>query len=93
MRSIGIDRIRLAVVDMWNNKLRALLTMLGIAIGMGVVIRTRCEAVASRIETLGNNVVFVTPAPGTPFRLQQFPKPATAAAPPNSWVRLRGGIS
>ena len=67
------DSARLAIAGMWDNKLRAFLTMLGVIIGVGAVIvlvsigQGASQAVASRIETLGTNVLFVTPAAGTPF--------------------------
>lgn len=73
------DSFRLAVAGMWANKLRALLTMLGVIIGVSAVIvlvaigQGASNAVASRIETLGTNVVFVSPARGTPFSEAAIP--------------------
>ena len=67
------DGLRTAWAGMWSSKLRALLTMLGVIIGVAAVITLvaigngASNAVASRIETLGTNVLFVTPGPGTPF--------------------------
>lgn len=72
-----LDSIRLAVGGMWHNKLRAFLTTLGIIIGVGAVIvlvsigQGATHAVSARIETLGTNVVFVTPTAGTPFSERQ----------------------
>ncbi|MDA8198219.1 MAG: ABC transporter permease [Thermaerobacter sp.] len=71
------DSLRTAWAGMWSSKLRALLTMLGVIIGVAAVITLvaigngASQAVASRIETLGTNVLFVTPGPGTPFTTRQ----------------------
>lgn len=73
------DGIRTAWAGMWSSKLRALLTMLGVIIGVAAVITLvaigngASQAVASRIETLGTNVLFVTPGPGTPFTSREVP--------------------
>ncbi len=72
-----VDSLRTAWAGMWSSKLRALLTMLGVIIGVAAVITLvaigngASQAVASRIETLGTNVLFVTPGPGTPFTTRQ----------------------
>ncbi|MDA8206291.1 MAG: ABC transporter permease [Thermaerobacter sp.] len=71
-----LDSMRVAVAGMWHNKLRAFLTTLGIIIGVGAVVvlvsigQGATRAVTSRIETLGTNLVFVTPGAGTPFTEQ-----------------------
>ncbi len=72
-----LDSLRTAWAGMWSSKLRALLTMLGVIIGVAAVITLvaigngASQTVASRIETLGTNVLFVTPGPGTPFTTRQ----------------------
>ncbi|AUW95234.1 ABC transporter permease [Sulfobacillus sp. hq2] len=65
------DGVALALRGLTGNKLRALLTMLGVVIGVAAVIvlvaigQGASSLVTSRIETLGTNVVFVTPSAGT----------------------------
>lgn len=71
------DSFLMAWAGMWSSKLRALLTMLGVIIGVSAVIvlvaigNGASQSVASRIETLGTNVLFVTPGPGTTFTTRQ----------------------
>ena len=71
------DGLRLAFHGMVSNKLRALLTMLGVIIGVAAVIvlvaigQGASSLVTSRIETLGTNVLFVSPAGGTPFPVSE----------------------
>ena len=73
------DAVRVAWHGVWGHKLRALLTMLGVVIGVAAVIvlvaigNGASSVVASRIETLGTNVLFVSPAAGTPFTTAQVP--------------------
>lgn len=61
------DSLRVAWSGMWGSKLRSLLTMLGVIIGVGAVIvlvaigNGASSVVSSRIETLGSNLLFVTP--------------------------------
>jgi putative ABC transport system permease protein len=63
----------------WGNRLRALLTMLGVVIGVAAVIilvaigNGASRVITSRIETLGTNLLFVSPAAGTSFTLSQVP--------------------
>ncbi len=67
------DGLSLALSGLVSNKLRAALTMLGVIIGVAAVIvlvaigQGASSLVTSRIETLGTNVLFVSPAGGTPF--------------------------
>ncbi|MCL4494233.1 MAG: ABC transporter permease [Firmicutes bacterium] len=71
------DGFSLAFHGMISNKLRAVLTMLGVIIGVAAVIvlvaigQGAASIVSSRIETLGTNVIFVSPAAGTPFPMSE----------------------
>lgn len=71
------DGLRMAWAGMLGNKLRSLLTMLGVIIGVAAVIvlvalgNGASQAVSARIETLGTNLLFVTPVNGTPFTVSQ----------------------
>ncbi len=71
------DGFILAFHGMISNKLRAILTMLGVIIGVAAVIvlvaigQGASSMVTSRIETLGTNVIFVSPAAGTPFPVSE----------------------
>jgi putative ABC transport system permease protein len=71
------DGVLLAFKGMVSNKLRAILTMLGVIIGVAAVIvlvaigQGASSLVTSRIETLGTNVIFVSPAGGTPFPVSE----------------------
>ncbi|MDA8195113.1 MAG: ABC transporter permease [Thermaerobacter sp.] len=71
------DALRVAWSGMWGSKLRSLLTMLGVIIGVAAVIvlvaigNGASQAVSSRIETLGSNLLFVTPGGGTTFTASQ----------------------
>lgn len=71
------DGLMLAFQGMMSNKLRAILTMLGVIIGVAAVIvlvgigQGASSQVTSRIETLGTNVIFVSPSAGTPFPATQ----------------------
>ena len=95
------DSVRIAMAGMWANKLRALLTMLGVIIGVSAVIvlvaigQGASASVTSRIETLGTNVLFVTPAGGTPFSQNQIaeiqravPFPVTAVGIMNTPAKV-----
>ena len=61
------DVLRTAFVSLGANKLRAVLTLLGIVIGVSAVItlmslgRGAQESITSRIEDLGTNLLFVRP--------------------------------
>src|SRR5438094_10518651 len=61
------DALQVAVEALIANKLRAVLTMLGMIIGVGAVIalmavgRGSQQAVSSQILSLGSNLVFVRP--------------------------------
>ena len=61
------ENIRLAFGSLMANKLRAILTMLGIIIGVAAVITLVSvgegvqAVVVSEFEGLGNNLLFVTP--------------------------------
>lgn len=63
-----IDAFRMAATGIWRNKLRSLLTMLGIFIGVAAVIILSSigngaqRQVTGNIETLGTNLIFITPA-------------------------------
>ncbi|OLZ11335.1 ABC transporter permease [Sulfobacillus thermosulfidooxidans] len=71
------DGLVLAFFGLMSNKLRAILTMLGVIIGVAAVIvlvaigQGASSLVTSRIETLGTNVLFVSPASGTPFPVSE----------------------
>ena len=71
------DGFILAFHGMLSNKLRAILTMLGVIIGVAAVIvlvaigQGASSIVTSRIETLGTNVIFVSPTAGTPFPISE----------------------
>jgi putative ABC transport system permease protein len=64
--SLG-DSLRVAIEALIANKMRALLTMLGIVIGVGAVIALMAvgqgsqKAVTDRIQGLGSNLIFVRP--------------------------------
>ena len=68
-----IDIFRTALSSMGANKLRAGLTLLGIVIGVTAVIslmaigRGAQEAITSRIESLGTNLLFVRPGASSQF--------------------------
>ncbi len=71
------DGLGLAWKGIAAHKMRSLLTMLGIVMGVVAVIvlvaigQGIATVVTARIEALGSNVVLVTPAAGTPFPLAQ----------------------
>ncbi len=73
------DAARVAWHGIWGHKLRTLLTMLGVVIGVAAVIvlvaigNGASSAVTSRIETLGTNLLFVSPAAGTSFTTAEVP--------------------
>ncbi len=62
------ESIRIALGSLMANKLRAILTMLGIIIGVGAVITLLAagagvqELVRSEIQSVGSNLVFVVPS-------------------------------
>ena len=66
-----VDAFRVAFEALVANKMHALLTMLGIVIGVGAVIALMAvgkgsqKAVTDRIEGLGSNLVFVRPGSST----------------------------
>ncbi len=66
-----LDAVQVAIEALIANKMRALLTMLGIVIGVGAVIALMAvgqgsqKAVTDRIEGLGSNLVFVRPGSST----------------------------
>ena len=63
----ALATLRTAISSLGANKLRAVLTLLGIVIGVTAVIslmalgRGAQQAVTSRIESLGTNLLFVRP--------------------------------
>lgn len=65
-----LDLVQVAAEGLANNKLRALLTMLGVIIGVAAVIIMMAvsagteAAIAERITSLGANLIFVRPAFG-----------------------------
>ena len=65
-----IGTLQTAFSSLWSNKLRAGLTVLGVVIGVAAVIslmsvgRGAQEAVTSRIQSLGTNLLFVRPDSG-----------------------------
>ena len=60
-----------ALSSLGSNKLRTILALLGIVIGVAAVISTMSigrgtqEVITSRIQSLGTNLLFIRPAPGT----------------------------
>jgi putative ABC transport system permease protein len=66
-----LESIRVALRALGSNKLRAVLTMLGMVIGVGAVIALMSigqgmqAGVTSRISSLGSNLLFVTPGATT----------------------------
>jgi putative ABC transport system permease protein len=66
-----IESIRVALRALGSNKLRAVLTMLGMVIGVGAVIALMSigqgmqAGVTSRISSLGTNLLFITPGATT----------------------------
>jgi putative ABC transport system permease protein len=66
-----LESIRVALRALGSNKLRAVLTMLGMVIGVGAVIALMSigqgmqAGVTSRISSLGTNLLFVTPGATT----------------------------
>src|ERR1051326_7102104 len=62
-----VETIRTALEALWANKLRSVLTMLGIVIGVGSVIalmsirRGAQAAIAKNIKSLGANLITITP--------------------------------
>ncbi len=71
------DVLRSAVRGMLGNRIRTVLTMLGVIIGVAAVMALLAigsgasQLVSSRIETLGTNVLFITPGSGTSFTTSQ----------------------
>ena len=62
-----LDVFRSALISLGTNKLRTILALLGIVIGVAAVISTMAvgkgaqERITSRIEALGTNLLFVRP--------------------------------
>src|SRR5437588_3503203 len=62
-----VETVRTALEALFANKLRSLLTMLGIVIGVGAVIALMSigsgaqAAIASNIRSLGSNLITITP--------------------------------
>lgn len=77
-----LENIRLALRGLAANKLRAVLTMLGITIGVAAVItllsvgRSVEEFVAAEFQGLGNNLLFILPGQLDPDRPQRGPRRA-----------------
>ena len=71
------DALRMAATSLVRHKFRTILTMLGLVIGVAAVILLSAigngaEAQVTRsIETLGSNLIFVSPAGSTSFTLRQ----------------------
>ncbi|AEJ39598.1 hypothetical protein TPY_1408 [Sulfobacillus acidophilus TPY] len=68
---IGSEIFRIAIRNIRANKMRSLLTMLGIIIGVSAVIllsavgRGATDSVTSRIESLGSNIIQIMPGGGS----------------------------
>ncbi len=62
------DSLRIALASLTDNKLRSVLTLLGVVIGVGAVISVMSigqgssAAIARQIESIGTNLVFIRPA-------------------------------
>ncbi len=71
------DALRMAATSLARHKFRTVLTMLGLIMGVAAVILLSAIGngtelqVTRSIETLGSNLIFVSPAGGTPFSLEQ----------------------
>ena len=77
-----IENIGLSIQGIWNHKLRSLLTMLGIIIGIASIIaivstiKGTNEQIKQQLIGAGNNVVTVQLSQGTePFEMQYTAKP------------------
>ena len=75
-----LDVFRSALISLGTNKLRTILALLGIVIGVAAVISTMAvgkgaqERITSRIESLGTNLLFVRPV-SDPCLLYTSPSP------------------
>src|SRR3954470_5153967 len=73
-----IEALRLALQSLWANKLRSILTLLGVIIGVGSVITvvTRTNGakqfVTSKINSYGAAIVTVSKMPQTFMTLQEY---------------------
>src|SRR5258705_5304726 len=73
----GQTVFRMALKSIFKNKMRTLLTMLGIVIGVGAVIvmvaigNGAQSQIASQINSLGTNLIVVMPGSGTPGGVNQ----------------------
>lgn len=84
MTNIYIESIFMAWGSILSNKMRSLLTMLGIIIGVAAVIALMSigygvqSDIENNISSLGSNTITVTPAPGenrASVRLQALCRP------------------
>src|SRR5258708_24522565 len=80
------ESIRVAVGGLASNRLRSILTMLGIIIGVGAVIALVSfgqgfqRFITATFESLGTNLVYVTPAQPQGYNAQNIrPQPLTVA--------------
>lgn len=78
-----LESIRVALTSIAANKLRAILTMLGIIIGVGAVIALLAlgnavqTLVAQELQGLGSNLVFIFPGTGNPEQNRRVPPELT----------------
>jgi len=67
-----IENIKVAFKSINSNKLRALLTMLGIIIGVGAVVAVMSvgagteAAITENLQSMGTNIITISPGRGTP---------------------------
>ena len=80
-----VESIRVAFSSLLANKLRAILTMLGIIIGVGAVITLLAlggaiqNLVTSQLQGLGSNLVFIFPGTNDPEQNRRVPPVLTNA--------------
>jgi putative ABC transport system permease protein len=91
-----IEFINIAIKSLLSNKLRSMLTMLGMIIGVGAVIVLMSvgaglqNMITSTFEEMGSNLLFVTPAnPDAPGITAMAPGYATASLTTNDAEAMR----
>ena len=63
------DNLRMSILELFNNKLRAFLTVLGITIGIGAVVlllslgQSVQDYIAAQFESLGTNTIRISASP------------------------------
>src|SRR5579859_7269174 len=73
-----IEALRLALQSLWANKLRTILTLLGVVIGVGSVITVVTlvngakQFVTTKINTYGADVVTVSKMPQTFMTIEEY---------------------